>query len=75
MTRTEQELKNAHAMPKKTGKADYIRFLNGEHITRDGAIRARCYECVGGEDTTACKTLTCALILYCPWNRFQELNC
>jgi len=60
-------LKNALTYPKKVGKADYIRYLEGEHLTRDEAIKATCYECVGGEATDPCKAL-CPLTLYSQWN-------
>lgn len=62
-------LKNAMRYPKKAGKAEYMRFLRGEHLTRDEAIKARCYECVGGEDADPCNVKNCALTLYCQWNR------
>ena len=70
--RIEQVLKNEEKFPRQTGKADYFRFLRGGLLTRDEAIRAKCYECVQGEDTSPCKIELCPLTLYCPWNRTQS---
>jgi len=67
--RKSHALKTAFNYPKKTGKVNYIRFLKREQLTRDEAIKAKCYECVGGEDTEPCLAVTCPLTLYCPWNR------
>lgn len=69
MTRTEQLINHAHAMPKKSGRADYIKHLEGKRITRDAAIRAKCFECVVGEDTEPCTIPTCPLTPFCQWNK------
>lgn len=58
--------------PRKAGKMDYIRFLRGERLTRSEAIRAKCYECVVGEDTQPCPVKTCPLIEYCQWSQYAE---
>lgn len=60
---------NAKKLPRKAGKAEYLRFLQGERLTRDEAIKAKCYECCGGEVTLPCKCITCSLVQYSPWNR------
>lgn len=65
----EQTIKNMEKWPKKPGKADLLRHLKGECLTRNEAIRAKCYECGGGEDTRPCHVTGCALTQYCPWNR------
>ena len=72
MTRTEQTLKNAHAMPRKSGRAEYIKHLQGKRLTRDQAIRAKCFECVGGEDTAPCAIPHCSLTAFCQWNSKTE---
>lgn len=64
-----RKLKDVKSWPKKTGKADYLKYLNGERLTRAEAIRATCYECVQGEDTNPCMANTCPLIGYCQWNQ------
>ena len=60
--------RNTLKYPKKIGKAYYLKYLEGQSLTRDQAIKAKCYECVLGEDTDPCLVNTCPLILYCPWN-------
>ncbi|MDR1515432.1 MAG: hypothetical protein LBS45_07040 [Synergistaceae bacterium] len=52
------------------GRAEYIRFLNGERLGYDEAIYARCYECMafyrdGIED---CVSAMCPLHRYMPYN-------
>ncbi|GFE57738.1 hypothetical protein AOG1_16180 [Geobacter sp. AOG1] len=69
----EQIIKNVEKnWPKKKGKADYIHHLRGKRLTQAAAIRAKCYECVQGEDTQPCTVATCALAQYCQWNKRGE---
>ncbi len=68
MTSIEQAIKNATAMTRRTGKADYLNFLRGKKLTRAQAIKATCFECVGGEDTSPCKIETCPLTPFSQWN-------
>jgi hypothetical protein len=65
-------LSNAEKMPRKQGKAEYLKHLHGKRLTRDEAIRAKCYECVGGEDTSPCTIIHCALTQYCQWNLAEK---
>jgi len=67
-----QQVANVNNWPKKVGKAAYLKFLQGKRLTRAEAIRAKCYECVGGEDTNPCTVFTCPLLPYCPWNASGE---
>ncbi len=54
--------------PRRAGKKELLKHLNGESLTRQGAIRAKCYECVAGDDFTRCNVLLCPLTQYSPWN-------
>ena len=65
MTRYEQVTK----WPRKSGKTDYLRFLNGEKLTRAQVLRAKCYECVTGEDTKPCIVGHCPISDYCQWGK------
>lgn len=55
--------------PKKAGRSDFLRFLNGEKLTRAQSIKAKCYECSAGEDTQPCLAKYCPLIDYCQWGK------
>lgn len=73
--RIQQYIKNVDRWPKKAGKADYLRFLSGERLTMARAIKAKCYDCVCGEDTQPCCVLTCALRPLCPYGNGFQSNC
>jgi len=66
---TWNQAQSVKGWPKKSGKSDYLKFLNGEALTRAGAIKAKCYECVCGEDTQPCIVETCPLRDFCQWNK------
>ena len=65
----EQHISNVKKWRRKTGKAQYLRYLQGEELTRDEAIQAKCYDCVCGEDTEPCLVPTCPLTQHCQWNK------
>lgn len=52
------------------GKKEYIRFLQGEPVNRNAAIKAKCYDCCGYfEDGRAdCQNPTCPLYPYFPYS-------
>lgn len=62
-------IKSVNSWPRRAGRKELLAHLNGERLTRDEAIRAKCYECVGGEETGPCYVAGCALSQYCPRNR------
>jgi len=64
-----KQIKNVKKWPKKAGKAELLRHLNGERLTRDEAIHAKCFDCVGGEDTEPCLSVICPLQGFCQWNK------
>lgn len=66
---TWDRLRQVGNWPRRMGKHDYLRFLNGESLTRKEAILAKCYECIAGEDSHPCQVDTCPLIGFCPWNK------
>ena len=69
---TWNRLQSVKSWPKKSGKSDYLKYLNGETLTRSAAIRAMCYECIGGEDTQPCIVETCPLSSFCQWNKQRD---
>lgn len=64
-----QIIESVKKWPRHAGKNDYLNFLQGKRITRDEAIKAKCYECVCGENTEPCIVPRCPLTLYCQWNK------
>jgi len=66
---TWSRLQQVKEWPRKAGKSDYLKFLNGNSLTRAEAIKAKCYECVGGEDTRPCSIDTCPLAGFCQWSK------
>lgn len=65
----QQAIKNVQAWPRRAGRAELLKHLRGERLTRAEAIKARCYECIQGEDPRPCTVVTCALTTYCQWNK------
>ena len=66
---TWNQLQSVKGWPRRAGKNDYMKSLNGETLTRAVAIRAKCYECVAGEDPQPCVVETCPLSPFCQWNK------
>ena len=69
MNRIEEIKANVMTMKRSEGRADYLRHLSKKTLTRQQAIRAKCWECVQGEDTEPCIVLTCPLLQYSQWNQ------
>lgn len=63
-------IKTTKRLKKRTGQADYIKFLKGERITRNQAIRAKAFECIGDGDS--CGVITCALFNFCQFSDNPE---
>lgn len=65
----QRQIQQANEWPRQIGKSHYLKHLKGEHLTRDEAIQAKCYECTCGEDAEPCNAITCPLHKYCQWNK------
>ena len=76
MTKIEQTIKNVESWPRRSGKSELLKHLRGGRLTRDAAIKAKCFECVSGGDEkpAPCEVSQCALTQYCPWNRKAKGN-
>jgi hypothetical protein len=61
MTHIERKIEHVKAWPQKIGKADYLKYLNGETLTQRQAIKAKCYECCCGEPA-GCSVKFCSLL-------------
>ena len=53
------------------GKNQYLKYLMGERITRQEAIKAKCYECNGYcvDGRPECKAKDCPLWAYSPFRK------
>lgn len=60
-------LKSAELGTSRAGKNTLIKHLKGERITRQQAIRAKCYDCNGMGEQGECDIKTCALFPYSPY--------
>ncbi len=70
MTTQEQKIDSVDKWPKRAGKADYLKFLNGGRLTQRQAIKAMCFSCCCG-DPSACSVKFCPLL---PFNKLIHKN-
>jgi hypothetical protein len=66
MTNAER-IEHVTTWPKKPGKADYLRYLQGEQLTRAQTIKAMCYSCTAGE-AGPCTASGCPILPFSQWN-------
>lgn len=54
--------------PRVIGRKEYLKYLQGKKITRDEAIAAKCYDCMGyyRDGREDCKNGTCPLYPFSP---------
>lgn len=62
---SEQKINAVEKWSKRSGKSDYLKFLNGERLTQRQSIKAMCYSCCCGEPSV-CSVQFCPLL---PFNR------
>lgn len=60
-------LSSAKAGKKRQGKKQLVAYLEGKVLTRQAAIKAKCYDCDGMGDTGECDLRHCALFPYSPY--------
>ena len=65
----ETYLKEAQSGTSRAGKAHLIKYLSGKRITRDGAIKAKCYDCDGYGDSGECELNHCPLFPFSPYSK------
>jgi len=58
---------------KARGRSELIRYLKGNRITRDQAIWAKCYDCMGYfvDGVSDCKDTECSLY---PFNPYKDTS-
>ena len=67
-------LESAKSGPKRRGKTEYIRYLEGGKITRSQAVRAKCFDCNGMGESNECSIETCALLPFSPYREKKEVG-
>ena len=65
----EDMLKSARQGKRKAGKTDLINYLLGATITRNQAIKAKCFDCNGMGDTGECEMEHCPLYPFSPYRK------
>ena len=59
-------LKSAERGKHRAGQRKLIKHLKGQRLTRQQAIKAKCYNCNGMGELKICNIKTCALYPYSP---------
>lgn len=62
-------LQSAKQGKRRMGQIQLIKHLNGGELTRQQAIKAKCYDCDGMGETGVCELKTCPLY---PHSSFKE---
>ncbi len=67
MIRDKDLLDSAKSGPRRQGKKELVKYLEGGKISRAQAVKAHCYDCCGMGDTGDCDIETCSLYPYSPY--------
>lgn len=70
----EIRIRNAKSGKLSGGKTQYLRYLNGETITRMQAMLSKCFECCGyyADGRRDCLMSDCALYPWMPYKGEEE---
>lgn len=66
-------IKRTESAKQRPGKAAYLKYLKGGHLTRSQSIAAKCFECNG--DSTVCEIEACPLLpfsKFCPQDKRRD---
>ena len=60
--------------PLLRGHTQFIKFKNGETLTRTEAMKAKCYECMGYflDGAMDCEVKTCPMYQYMPYKNHDR---
>jgi len=53
----------------KTLKSNSKYSIIKSHRELEGAIKAKCFDCMGGQKKTDCDLCDCSLYMFRPWSR------
>ena len=62
-------LQSAKSGTSRTGKRDLVNHLEGKRLTRNQAIKAKCFDCNGMGEQDSCIIETCALNPFSPYRQ------
>ena len=71
MSRDDRLLKSAKMGKLRAGRKELIRHLDGFRITRQEAIKSKCYDCNGMGECGECDIAGCPLLPFSPYNRHK----
>ena len=60
-------LESAKSGKMRSGKTQLLKYLKGGRLTRQEAIKAKCYDCDGMGDSGECSLEHCSLYPYSPF--------
>ena len=60
---------SAKKAPKRAGKRELIKHLEGGKITRSQGVRAKCFDCNGMGESNKCDIVTCPLYPFSPYRQ------
>ena len=67
MIRDKELLESAKSGPRRAGRKELIKYLEGGKISRPGAVKAKCFDCDGMGDTGECDIIACPLYDFSPY--------
>ena len=67
MGRDEELLESAKSGPRRQGKKELVKHLEGGKITRSQAVKAKCYDCNGMGESGDCDIESCSLYPFSPF--------
>ena len=60
-------LESAKSGPRRAGRKELIKYLEGGKISRPGAVKAKCFDCLGMGETGKCDSKECSLYPFSPF--------
>ena len=67
MIRDVELLRSAKSGPRRAGRKELITYLEGGKISRPGAVKAKCYDCLGMGELGECDSEECSLYPFSPY--------
>lgn len=67
MIRDVELLASAKSGPRRKGKKELVKYLEGGKISRAQAVKAKCYDCDGMGELGECDIEACPLYFYSPY--------